>query len=467
MPVSDKKKIAKKLHFYAFFAKKSFKLKINNLLIAYFAQKLQNQAMLIDFKIKNFRSFKEETWFTMEAESSSKMKQQNYTEKRLANNSQLRLLKVAMTFGANASGKTNLIRAFHCLLSYINRKPKVNTKVWMYEPFLFDKVSSTESSEFELNFIGPDDIKYNYQIRFNSDFIELEVLTYYPLGRTAMVFERRSNLEQVSTGELGPDFGGTTIKVFNNQLLLSKFGDDEPNEKLSKLFLYFNKYDIINAVNTKHTSFIKSQIEEVSFLNEKLKLRLDCLIRFADTKLKGISIQNTKDENEPKEKDKPSSFTLYGLHSIYENGKETENLHHLPFDNESTGTKVLYTLGGKVLLTLENGGILIVDELDTSLHPFLTRMIVYMFQSEKLNPKNAQLIFTSHDMTLLDRELIRRDQIWVAEKNEMGGSDLFSLQDFDSVREETPFGKWYLSGKFGGLPTMKSIDSMFSDETAN
>jgi len=128
------------------------------------------------------------------------------------------------------------------------------------------------------------------------------------------------------------------------------------------------------------------------------------------------------------------------------------------------GTQILYSLGGKVLLTLQNGGVLIVDEFDTSLHPFLTRMLVLMFQSEKLNPQNAQLIFTSHDMTLLDRDIIRKDQVWIAEKNQYGASDLFSLQDFESVREETPFDKWYLAGKFGGLPTIKSVDTIFENE---
>jgi AAA15 family ATPase/GTPase len=120
-------------------------------------------------------------------------------------------------------------------------------------------------------------------------------------------------------------------------------------------------------------------------------------------------------------------------------------------------------LGGKILRTLEKGGLMIVDELDTSLHPFITKMIVMIFQSETTNPKNAQLIFTTHDVSLLDRDLIRRDQVWIAEKNEKGSTELYSLQDFD-VREDTPFEKWYLAGKFGGLPKIKSIESLLLQE---
>jgi hypothetical protein len=112
---------------------------------------------------------------------------------------------------------------------------------------------------------------------------------------------------------------------------------------------------------------------------------------------------------------------------------------------------------------LELGNTLIVDELDTSLHPFITKMIVMLFQSQTTNPKNAQLIFTTHDVSLLDRDLIRRDQVWIAEKSEKGSTELYSLQDFD-VREDTPFEKWYLAGKFGGLPQIKSIESLFVED---
>jgi AAA15 family ATPase/GTPase len=428
--------------------------------------------MLINFKIKNFRSYKDEVVFSMEAES-SKLKPQNFVEIELPNN-QTRLLKLAMIFGSNASGKTNVIRAFYNLVNYITRKPQVNTKIWMYEPFLFDNISSKENTEFELNFIGPDSIKYSYKIIFNQSRIENEILNYYPSGKIANVFTRTSADENsnIHTGILGLNFGKKEIKVFNNQLLMSKFGDDEPIEQLTNIFLYFKKIEVINAVNTNHTSFIKNQMDEVAYSNKLLFKKLNALIKFADTKLKGFAVHtNAQDKNSGnlkglKDKTNTSSYMVYGLHPLYEGSVDTGENYTLPFDNESTGTQVLYALGGKILLTIENGGILIVDELDTSLHPFLTRMIILMFQSEKLNPKNAQLIFTTHDMTLLDRELIRKDQVWIAEKNQMGISEVFSLQDFDGVREETPFDKWYLAGKFGGLPEMKSIDSMF-DESVN
>lgn len=426
--------------------------------------------MLISFKIKNFRSFKEEATFSMEAEA-TKQKSQNVIDVELPGNNQIRLLKIAMAFGANASGKSNLIRAFYNLVNYIIRKPQVNNKIWMYDPFLFHTTTSTSNSEFELSFIGPQNVKYSYQIIFNQTQIESEVLNYYPNGKIANVFTRTPGIENnsnIHTGILGGIFGKKEIKVFNNQLLLSKFGDDEPIEELTNIFLYFKNYEVINATNYNHRTSIKAQVDEVTYNDKNIYNKLNALIKFADTQLKGFLVQNIKEENISenirttlKEKINTNPYIVFGIHSIFNDLIDTGQTFPLQFDNESTGTQVLYALGGKVILTLENGGVLIVDELDTSLHPFLTRMLILMFQSEKLNPKRAQLIFTTHDMTLLDRELVRRDQVWIAEKNKKGISEIFSLQDFDGVREETPFDKWYLAGKFGGLPNIKSVDSIF------
>ncbi|MBA4241153.1 MAG: hypothetical protein C0448_10520 [Sphingobacteriaceae bacterium] len=434
--------------------------------------------MIISFKIKNFRSFKDEVLFSMEADA-SKLKSQNLTEIELSSTNNIRLLKVAMAFGSNASGKTNLIRAFWTLINYIARKPKVNDRIWMYEPFLFDKESSKSNSEFEVVFIGPQNVKYIYQVVFNQKQIEFETLNYYPSGKITNLFTRSSKNDtdsNIHVGILGPSLSkkDKEINVFNNQLLLSKFGDDEPLEELTNVFLYFKKYEIINATNTKQRLDIERQVSAEVFNDISLMNKLNSLIRFADTKLKGFQVHNIKDEkisaniqNSLKEKLVANPYIVFGQHPIFNNSVDTGELHSLSFADESTGTQVLYAIGGKILMTLQNGGILIVDELDTSLHPFLTRMIILMFQSKSLNPKNAQLIFTSHDMTLLDRDLIRRDQVWIAEKNETGTSDMFSLQDFDGVREETPFDKWYLAGKFGGLPSIKSIDSMFDNESSS
>ena len=125
------------------------------------------------------------------------------------------------------------------------------------------------------------------------------------------------------------------------------------------------------------------------------------------------------------------------------------------------GTQSLFVLGAKIIEALEDGSVLIIDELDTSLHSFITKMIVMLFQDPDINKNHAQLIFTTHDISLLDKDLIRKDQVWITEKSEKGETDLYSLQDFENLREDTSFDKWYLSGKFGGVPQIKSLKEFF------
>jgi AAA15 family ATPase/GTPase len=152
-----------------------------------------------------------------------------------------------------------------------------------------------------------------------------------------------------------------------------------------------------------------------------------------------------------------------GQHSFF----NKKNLLHqeagLSFDEESNGVKTLFSVGGRMLDALSKGETIFVDELETSLHPYLSKVLVSLFQNKRINKKNAQLIFTTHDTNLLDKTLFRKDQVWFAQKDEFGETDLYSLQDYSDVREDTPFDKWYLAGKFGGIPNIKSLENLFID----
>jgi AAA15 family ATPase/GTPase len=181
-----------------------------------------------------------------------------------------------------------------------------------------------------------------------------------------------------------------------------------------------------------------------------LMKRLNELLRFADTGIKGLKISTEFDG-------------INAIHPMFQDGKLLSEEASLHLDEESNGVRTLFTFGVRILRTLQEGGIIFVDELETSLHPYLSKVLVLMFQSERINKKNAQMIFTTHDTNLLDRTIFRKDQVWFAEKDEFGVTDLYSLQDFPDVREDTPFDKWYLAGKFGGIPDIKSIESLFED----
>jgi AAA15 family ATPase/GTPase len=143
---------------------------------------------------------------------------------------------------------------------------------------------------------------------------------------------------------------------------------------------------------------------------------------------------------------------IFGEHKVFENKKEISS-YYLPFSNESFGTNKLFAIGGLIIKILNRGGVLFFDELDSSMHPILTNMLIEKFQES--TSVNAQLIFTTHETNLLSKEF-RSDQIWFTQKNEFGETELFSAQDFEGVREEMPFEKWYLAGKFGAIPTLNS-----------
>lgn len=418
--------------------------------------------MLLNFEFKNFRSFKNASILTLEANSSDQ-KRSNFSQIENIAGQEFKVLKTAIIYGANASGKSNTMRALFEILNLIWDKPDVDDELRIFDPFRFDAQSKLEQCQFSLSFLGPQKIKYDYSVKILDNIILEEKLDYYPKGKVAKLFHRSTSddtSERIQKVTLAKSIGGKQISIFKNQLLLSKFGNDEPHDLLTEVYLYFKSYEVINPTRVDHTKYLKRKINELLFEDIELKRKVQILIREADTKVLDIDIEKIKEKSTESHSIRNNLYMVFGIHHFYDNDKLEENVS-IPLSEESTGTQSLYILGAKVLSTIKNGGVLIVDELDTSLHPFITKMIVMLFQSESVNTKNAQLIFTTHDVSLLDRDLIRRDQVWITEKNDKGYSDLFSLQDFEGLREDTPFEKWYLAGKFGGLPSIKSVDAIF------
>ena len=426
--------------------------------------------MILEFTIKNYRSFKEECCFSLLAES-SKSKEDNVFEHVLANGEKLRLLKSAVVYGANASGKSNLLKAFNTLIEIIQTRVTVGKPIKFYDPFRFDKTTQAAPTIFNLTFIGPSNCKYIYKITFDAKAIQQEELYYYPKTQKRNLFKRvmKEGDESIHAVKLGQDFlGHKTISIYHNQSALSKFGNEEADELLTPVFLYFQKeIGILDNIDLLPNLYF---VEQKMAASPTLKKRLNNLIDIADTKIKGL-VMVDRDEfkvepifgaygNNP---DRPLLFAPFAKHVVYKNKKKVSETE-LPMKEESKGTNVLYVMGAYILDVLEKGGVFIIDEIDTSLHPRLAKFLVMLFQNPVSNPKNAQLIFTTHETTFLDKDLFRKDQIWFVEKNKYGESELFSVQDFDGVREDTPFEKWYLAGKFGGVPNIREIEFIFSEE---
>ena len=418
-----------------------------------------NLGMILEFSIENFRSFKENHTFSLIAES-SKSKSDNVFEQQISNGDSIRLLKSAVIYGPNASGKSNLLKAIYNLKALTRSLAQAGEPIQHYDPFLFDVDTREQPTSFSLTFLGPKSHKYVYNIKYNKSEILVENLDYYPKGQPRNLFKRsikEPSGQLIHYAILGIDYNKREFKVVKNQTILSKFGSEEPDEFLTLIYLYFKEN--LQIIGNNDLNTLRDIVEPRLHESLLLRQRLERLIKVADTKIEGIVI---KKENEFT-KNSGSRYHSMGLHNRY---KDNIRVHtdELSFDEESRGTNVLFVLGTLVLEILERGGVFLIDEIDTSLHPKLAKFLVLLFKHPISNPKNAQLIFTTHETTFLDKDIFRKDQIWFTEKNKFGASEMFSVQDFENVREDTPFEKWYLAGKFGGIPEIKEIEFIFREE---
>lgn len=429
--------------------------------------------MLLNLHFENFRSFKTAVDLNLVAEG-SKSKEQNVVLQRINKGSseeEERVLKLAVLYGANASGKSNLIRGVQDILSFVcDTRVIAGEAIDAYTPFLFDTATNQKPITFSVDFIGKNDIRFKYDISFGLNAVTAESLTWWPQGKPVPLLQRdikQTDQELIHKVKFKSNQKNHELDLFQNQTALSKFGSEEADEIISSVFLFFNNIATVTPLQLSDSRFNQNDLGQTISLDASLMKRLNELLRFADTGLKNLKVSQSEVYlGRMHASEKRLVQTIYEIratHPMYQDGKPLSEEASLPLSEESNGVRTLFTFGGRILKTLQEGGIIFVDELETSLHPYLSKLLVLLFQSERINKKNAQLIFTTHDTNLLDRTIFRKDQVWFTEKNEFGVTELYSLQDFPDVREDTPFDKWYLAGKFGGIPDIKSIESLFED----
>jgi AAA15 family ATPase/GTPase len=422
--------------------------------------------MLIEFSVSNFRSIKEEQTLSMIADSSTRKNDNTFVP--IAGN-KLRLLNSAAIYGANASGKSNILKALNRLIFYIHDlNIDVDDNIPYYEPFELDKSCLSQPSIFKLSFII-EGIMYKYQIAFDSREVHHEQLDFYPNKRQANLFIRTKN--EVKRGDYFQDKRLFSTKALTKYPYLSKLAREE-HEQMQKIYEYLKTYNFFAANDPHMRSSLVYYFNQLLQLDQKLKRKLDKLIRIADTHIEQIKIEEKNvdfnfDDQVPEEIKKiigDDNYELLAVHKTRDGLLEGEEANFPFFQKESIGTIRLYVLGALMLVILKRGYILLIDEIDNSLHPKLCKFLIKLFHHPLTNPHNAQLIFASHETTLLDRELLRKDQIWFTEKNKYGETQLFSVQDFDKVKGDEPFDLWYMQGKFGGQPNIKEVEFIFGDE---
>ncbi|RLA79310.1 MAG: ATP-binding protein, partial [Epsilonproteobacteria bacterium] len=386
--------------------------------------------MFLQFSVNNFRSIKDTVTFSMltsskDSENSFKIK--NYE-----------LLSSAVIYGANASGKSNILKAMAFMKDIVLNKSKViqSTDTLPHDPFRLNTSTQDASSTFEIVFFI-DEVKYRYGLEMDNTTVYSEWLYEAKKNKEAKLFyrdiedEEYVNPNKFKEGFIFFDKKKNKIKVSKNQLFLWKC--DQDDGIISTVILnWFTRFNMIDGVN--HDGYVNYTMKKME--DSKFKNKIVNLVKTADIGIEDIELQ-TEDipldvlEKMPISDKLKEKFRDGGLQSV------TLNTYHKKYDKydneigittfdldeeESLGTKKFFTMSAPILNTLQEGKILMIDELDASLHPILTKHLIKLFHDKSINTKNAQLIFATHDTNLLNRHIFRRDQIWMTEKDKYGAT---------------------------------------------
>ena len=430
--------------------------------------------MLLQFSVRNFRTFKEKVTLSLVASNYDKDTRE-FDNVYYDTNSNLRLLKSAVIYGANASGKSKLFEALAFMKYFVISSSKESQKgdEIDVEPFRLSSETENSPSEFEVIFTH-NNIMFRYGFEVDKKNVTSEWLYYKPKTKEIELFYREE--ENFETHSRNFTKGKTVIKqglVRNNALLVSvaaQFNDKISNELID----WFKKLKTISGLNESgYRGFTLSKTDDPNQKANILSLLKAADLGIQDIKLEKIDITNLP-KDMPKElkdriikevadENKELLSDILTSHKKFDSNKKAVDIVNFSLDDdESSGTRKFFALTGPILDVIENGYTLIVDELDSKLHPNLVCKIVALFNSKELNKNNAQLIFNTHDTNLLNSGLFRRDQIWFTDKNKFGEAKLYSLADFksDEVRKSESFEENYIKGKYGAVPFLGFFDNL-------
>ena len=421
--------------------------------------------MLIEFSVKNFLSFKDKVTLSMEKGNGDEKLENVFTK------NDVDLLRTTAIYVANASGKTNILKAFTCAILMIRNSNFMNTtnKWFSIKPFLFDKKTSKEPSEFEFIFIA-NDVKYRYFFSADANKIYDEILDAYYTQKPTNIFTR-TNTNDYEFNNDKSKLESIAAKNTENKLFLTT-ATTWNYDKTKDAFLWFSEkidtYDSFDKISDQ-------DLIEYSKNDGELKEFALKLLKEADIFIKDIHVDYEEKEMDNTMMDmlipplartngtfKMSNVRIELEHEIIDKDKN-KHIYSLNFNDESSGTRTLFALAPFLKRAFESAKTIVVDELEKSMHPALVEFIVKLFNDKSINKANSQLIFITHATNLLTTELLRRDQIWFTEKNpDTGVSELYPLDSF-SVRKDENIQKGYINGRYGAVPFIKDIDSWPED----
>ena len=386
--------------------------------------------MLLEFSCSNFKSIKEKVIFSAIATDNIK------NEKFLKKFDDFRILHTSVIYGPNGAGKSNIFKGIGFMRDLVIKSRENRPGEVLKQPT--HKMAHDKKSEFNMQYII-NDIRYAYGFVLKDNLVDEEYLYYFEDKNAMNVFEREE-------GEvcLGEKFEENKVlleiienEIGDNKLLLSCIGDKSDIFEINNAFLFFKEYLVIqnSDVKTERKNCIKVMIE-----NEKMRELIISVFRELDSDIKDIKIENAGENLDDKD---------IRIKFVYD-----EFVTDL-YEEESTGINKLFDLVLPIVESFINGKVMIVDEIELNLHRNISYKIIKLFNTHLPN-NSAQLIFTSHDISLLSLNLFRNDQIWFAQLGKDRATELYSLVEIKNIRADENIAKGYIMGRYGAVPSFKN-----------
>lgn len=426
--------------------------------------------MLLQFSFQNFKSFRDEAVLDMSATRISELTHHVITIGKE------KILPIALIYGANASGKSNVIEAFSYMSRYVlysfsygggefnKRDSSIATKL---KPFMLDKESSANESVFEVYFtdkVNEAESVYNYGFSILQNEVAEEWLNYKAKASSnsfKKVFYRHKD-DGITFYDIPKQQQENIQIALEKETLIVSLGAMLKVKRLQEVRDWFHKNVIANFGNPRSTYFMSTMVPAGFTDNETVRQDVIKYLSAFDSSIVGFNLEVVEDETE----DKPAKLKIDALHRM----NDSDSLASLPLSAESDGTLKMFALYPLLHKVLKNGATLFIDEMNARLHPLLVRTIMILFLDREKNPNHAQLVFTTHDTWQLSNDMVRRDEIWLTEKGNDGASSLYSLVEFTDdngvkIRKDENYEKNYLLGKYGAIPEMKSFGILKEGDT--
>ena len=420
--------------------------------------------MLIQFNFKNFKSFRDEATLDLSA-----AKMTEFSD-RVVSEGNDKILPMAAIYGANASGKSNIYNAFGYMADYVIESFKYGDEEEKFEeyrptPFLFDSVSNNAESSFEVYFTIPGDQAektYNYgfcvdRYGVTEEWLNVKAKT---ARKYASVFYRSTEEDTLDLSGLTKSSRDNIQVALEKQVLIISLGAKLKVNKCKVIRDWFMANEFADFGDPFTNFFLSRRLPKGFVDDDSVQKKVIEYFASFDEHIKDFEIEKLPQNADSKEE----TYKISSLHKKI----DTDAFAAIPLNMESAGTLKMFALYPELQDVLEKGSIFFIDELNARLHPLLVRNFLLTFLNPEINTKHAQLIFTTHDTWQLSNQLLRRDEVWFTEKDEQGISKLYSLADFVDesgarIRKDESYEKNYLIGKYGAIPTLRSID-IFKEE---